>query len=260
MKDCRTVWYDAERKASVTVVDVTTAAQALARSHLCGPTAAHYLARGLAAAALLGGETSGPDESVSVQAKFSGPLGGLNVECTAAGGLRGYTEKKILDDFDGLGRPKDKDVLGGCRVQVTRSVPGRILSQGVAASLNEYLAVSLQRRAVVFAEASVTDDVEVMFARGVMVEALPDAPDDSFLRVPVGPLAVSERTLLRRLGLEKAVRKSSAPLAFACRCSPERAAATLAALTAEERAALPPSVDVTCHMCGKTYSVAVPRT
>lgn len=259
MKDCRTVWYDAERRASATVVDVTTAAQSLARSHLCGPTAAHYLARGLAAAALLGAEAVESEETVGIQAKFSGPLGGLNVECTAAGTLRGYTERKILDDFDGLGCPKDKDVLGDCRIQVTRSVPGHILSQGTATSLGEYLSESLQRRAVIMTAASVTDDVEVLLARGVMVEAMPDAPDDSVLCAPVGSLAVSERTLLRRLGLEQAERKSSMPLSFACRCSLERAAATLAALTDEERAAMPPSVDVTCHMCGKTYTVAVPR-
>ena len=82
MKDCRETWYDAEKKVAVTVVDVTSAAQDLARAHLCGPTAAHYLAKGLAAVALLGGETSEPGETVSVQMKCTGPLGGLNVECT----------------------------------------------------------------------------------------------------------------------------------------------------------------------------------
>ena len=53
LKNCRNVWYDAEKKVAVTFVDVTDAAQELARAHLCGPTAAHYLAKGLAAVALL---------------------------------------------------------------------------------------------------------------------------------------------------------------------------------------------------------------
>ena len=39
------------------------------------------------------------------------------------------------------------------------------------------------------------------------------------------------------------------------RCSPERAAAILAALPEAERASLPPVVDVTCHMCGRTCLV-----
>ena len=255
MKDCREIWYDATKKVSVTFVDVTGVAQELARAHLCGPTSAHYLAKGLAAAALLGAETSEPDETVIVQMKCTGPLGGLNVECTREGTLRGYTEKKILDDFDGLGRPKDKAVLGDCQVQVTRSVPGRILSQGISSSLDGYLAGSLQRKATIQLEASVTDDVEVLMARGVLVEELPDGKDTGVLGVKFKSLAVAERNILKQLGLSNAEQKQSTPLAFKCRCSRERAEAMLAALGDEERKSLPPTIDVTCHMCGKTWTV-----
>ena len=45
------------------------------------------------------------------------------------------------------------------------------------------------------------------------------------------------------------------PLSFACRCSPERALAALAALSPAERETLPPTLDVTCHMCGRTFAV-----
>ena len=51
MKDCREEWYDPERKVAVTFVDVTAAAQDLARGHLCGPTSAYFLSMALAAAA-----------------------------------------------------------------------------------------------------------------------------------------------------------------------------------------------------------------
>ncbi len=122
MKDCREEWYDKDAKVAVTIVDVTSAAQELARGHLAGPTAAHYLTEALAVAALLGGETSAADETVSVQMKCSGPLGGYNVECTAQGTLRGYTEKKTLDAFDGLGRPDPKLVIGDKQIQVTRDL------------------------------------------------------------------------------------------------------------------------------------------
>ena len=59
MKDCREEWYDPEQKVAVTIVDVTEAAQTLARAHLCGPTSAHYLTKALAAVALLGAENAG---------------------------------------------------------------------------------------------------------------------------------------------------------------------------------------------------------
>ena len=150
MTNQREEWYDKDAKVAVTIVDVTAAAQALARGHLCGPTSAYFLSRALASAALLGAEMSEKDETLILQMKCEGPLGGFNVECTAAGTLRGYTEKKTLDDFDGLGTPDVRKVVGKRQVQVTRSVPGRIISQGISNSLDGYLAGSLQRKAVIY--------------------------------------------------------------------------------------------------------------
>ena len=257
MKDCREEWYDAEAKAAVTIVDVTTAAQELARGHLAGPVAAHYLAEALAAVALLGAETSEKDETVILQMKCKGPLGGVNVECSADGSLRGYTERKTLDEFDGMGRPDDRKVLGERQLQVTRSVPGRILSQGISTSLDGYFAGSLQRKACVRVEAAVSDEAEILEARGILVEDMPDSSGDlKCCRIgSLKSLAVSSRNLLGQLGLGAAELRRTTPLKFACRCSPERAAAMLAALSAEERRGLPDKVDITCHMCGRTFSV-----
>ena len=257
MKDCREEWFDAEKKVAVTIVDVTGAAQELARGHLAGPTGAYYLTKALAAVALLGGEMSEKDETVILQAKCSGPLGGYNVECTAAGTLRGYTEKKILDGFDGMGRPKDRMVLGDQQIQVTRSVPGKILSQGISTSLDGYFAGSLQRKACLKTEASVSDEVEILEARGILVEDLPDAKGEMVCCRISQPksLAVASRNILKQLGLDKAELRKTTPLKFACRCSPDRAIAMLSALSEEERKALPPSIDITCHMCGRTFTV-----
>ena len=257
MKDCREEWYDAEKKVAVTIVDVTSAAQELARGHLAGPTAAHYLTEALASVALLGAEMSEKDETVILQAKCSGPLGGYNVECTAAGTLRGYTEKKVLDGFDGLGKPKDRMVLGDQQIQVSRSVPGKILSQGISTSLDGYFAGSLQRKACLKVEAAVSDEVEILEARGILIEDLPDAkgPMTCCKADDLKSLAVASRNILKQLGLDKAELKRTTPLKFACRCSPDRAIAMLSALSDEEKKSLPPTIDITCHMCGKTFTV-----
>lgn len=256
MKDVREEWYDPVKKVSVTFVDVTSAAQALARGHLSGPTAARYLSESLAAVALLGAETSEKDETVILQMKCSGPLGGLCVECTSEGTLRGYTEKKVLDDFDGL-KSTPKQILGDTQYQVTRSVPGRILSQGLSSSLDCYLAGSLQRKATIQVEATVTDEVEVLGARGVMIEELPDASNTGVLGRTFKSLNVSARHILKELGLTQAELKKETPLSFKCRCSPDRAIAMLSALSPEEKAELPDTVDITCHMCGRMFSVKI---
>ena len=259
MKDCREEWFDAEKKVAVTIVDVTGAAQELARGHLAGPTSAHFLAEALASVALLGAEMSEADETVILQMKCKGPLGGYNVECTSAGTLRGYAEKKVLDDFDGLGKPDARKVIGEAQIQVTRSVPGRILSQGISTSVDGYLAGSLQRKACIRTEVAVSDEVEVLEARGILVEDLPDATGALKCCHVTDPksLAVASRNILKQLGLENAELRKTTPLKFACRCSPDRAITMLAALSEEERQSLPPTIDITCHMCGKTFTVKI---
>ena len=259
MRDCREEWYDKDAKVAVTIVDVTSAAQELARGHLAGPTAAHYLTEALATVALLGAEMSEKDETVILQAKCSGPLGGYNVECTAQGTLRGYTEKKILDDFDPTplrsAAAGARKIIGEAQYQVTRSVPGRILSQGISTSIDGYLAGSLQRKACIRTEVAVSDEVEVLGARGIMVEILPDSTVGAIEMSSCSSLSSSSRKILDSLGFSRAELRKTTPLRFACRCSPDRAIAMLAALSDEERAALPPSIDITCHMCGKTFTV-----
>lgn len=258
MKDQREIWYSEAERVSVTIVDVTSAAQELVKGHLCGPTSAYFLTRGLAAAALLGSEMEEKDEVLSIQMKCTGPLGGLNVECTSRGTLRGYTVKKILDDFDGMGMPPDeKGVVGSRQVQVTRSVPGHILSQGVAHSLDDYLRNSLQRKARIYLEASVSDEVEVRVARGVLVEILPDSSLGTELLDRLGSrsLSVASRTILKSFGVGHAELKRTDQLSFACTCSRGRAEAMLRALGDEDRKSLPAVIDVTCHMCGRTFSL-----
>ena len=160
MKDERIEILDAATKISAVCVDCTTAAGQLARGHLSGPTAAHYLAQALAGVSLLGAETSQADETVTFRLDCAGPLEGFLVECTAAGTLRGYTKKKILNDFDGLGVPKDAAVVGDTGTfEIIRSIPGAILGSGtlavsfakkgvsaVAQGLDEFFTLSLQRR------------------------------------------------------------------------------------------------------------------
>ena len=257
MKDCREEWYDKEAKVAVTIVDVTGAAQELARGHLAGPTSTHFLTEALASVALLGAEMSEKDETVILQMKCRGPLGGYNVECTSEGTLRGYAEKKTLDDFDGLGKPDARKVVGEAQIQVTRSVPGRILSQGISTSVDGYLAGSLQRKACIRTEVAVSDEVEVLEARGIMVEVLPDSAIGELDLSSVSSLSSSSRKILDSLGFPRAELRKTTPLKFACRCSPDRAIAMLAALGEEERKTLPPTIDITCHMCGKTFTVKV---
>lgn len=278
MKDELIEILDPASKIAVLCVDCTTAVGQLARGHLSGPTAARYLAQALAGVALLGAETSQKEETVTFRLDCPGPLEGFLVECTAAGTLRGYTKKKILNDFDGMGTPKDVKVLGETGTfEIIRSVPGMILSSGtvatawtkgaVAAGLDAFFDQSLQRRVRTAVAAAANDDGVPVYARGLLAECAPDGDATVFEQVAevfasgaaakalaVG--AAAPRTLLKKLGLPHAEIRKTSPLSYACRCSAERAAAMLAAIPPDERATLPPTLDITCHMCGRTWTIS----
>ena len=279
---------DPTTKIAVVLCDCTAAAGVLARGHLSGPTASYYLAEALAGVALLGAETSQDEETVTFRLDCPGPLGGFLVEATAAGTLRGYTKQKILNDFDGLGSPKDAKVLGETGTfEIIRSIPGAILASGavavgsprrgdrsdtfVAQGLDAFFAQSLQRRVRTAVAAAAGDDGVPVYARGALVECPPDGDASAFEAVAetfasgvvqkaLASGTASARTLLKKLGLPHAEVRSTTPLSFACRCSAERAEAMLAAIPEAERAALPPQLDVTCHMCGRTWTVSTRRT
>lgn len=281
MNDERIQALDPATKLAVVLCDCTAAARDLARAHLSGPTASYYLAQALAGVALLGAETSQDEETVTLRLDCPGPLGGFLVEATAAGTLRGYTKLKVLNDFDGLGAPKDAQVLGETGTfEIIRSVPGTILASGavavgkkvgVADGLDAFFAQSLQRRVRTAVAAASGDDGVPVYARGALVECPPDGDAAAFAAVAetfasgavqkaLATATVSARTLLKKLGLPQAEVRRTDPLSFACRCSAERAEAMLAAIPEAERAALPPQIDVTCHMCGRTWTVATRRT
>lgn len=280
MKDERIEALDPATKLAVVLCDCTAAAGELARAHLSGQTASTYLAQALAGVSLLGVETSRPDETVTFRLDCPGPLEGFLVEATTAGTLRGYTKKKILNDFDGLGAPKDAAIVGDTGTfEIIRSIPGAILGSGtvavsfakkgvsaVAQGLDEFFTLSLQRRVRTAVVSAAGDDDVPVYARGLLVECPPDGDVEAFARVAEafasGSIAkalatgmAAPRTLLKKLGLAQAEIRRTAPLSFACRCSAERAREMLAALPAEERATLPASIDITCHMCGRTWTV-----
>jgi molecular chaperone Hsp33 len=277
MKDELIQILDPATKISVICADCTSAARELSRAHLSGPVAAVYLGEALAGVALLGQEASQDGETVTFRLECPGPLEGFLVECTSVGTLRGYTKKKILDDFDGMGAPKDLKALGETGTfEFIRSIPGSILSSGtvatawrrhaVASGLDAYFDRSLQRRVRTAVACAAGDDAVPAYARGLLAECPPDGDAAAFAEVAkvfesgaaVRALAsgsAAPRTLLGKLGLPHAEIRRASPLSFACRCSAERAAAVLASIPADERSALPPSLDVTCHMCGRTWTV-----
>jgi redox-regulated HSP33 family molecular chaperone len=278
MKDQLIQALDVKKGISAIVVDCSTAAIQLARGHLSGPVASNCLSQALSAVSMLGTELDANEEVVSFKMTCSGPLGGFLVESTKSHTLRGYTNKKIFEDFDGLGTPKDSKLIGpGATFEIIRSVPGKITASGsvaieisekdensIARGLEECFTRSFQRRAKI-ALATMSEDGGVpIFARGVLVECMPDGDieayaeisklfDDGTILKSMSSQMFSSSSLLKKLPSVKMELRSEEPVSFMCRCSAERAASMIASLP--DKSDLPPTLDVTCHMCGRTWTI-----
>lgn len=277
--DYRAQAYAPDEGISVTMVEVTDSAHALEQSHLCGPTAALVQAEALAGVALLGSELTQPLETVTFRLGVEGPLGSVLVENAVDGGLRGYTQVKILEALDSAPELDIADAFGASAdVQMIRSIPGTVLSSAslhiepvtISSAVEAIYKQSFQRHVCVQTLAQAYDTY-LDGARGVMAECLPDGKPEAFERISAlfADQTVNEclessaslASVCRTLGLEKCTYAEPKPLRFACRCSDERIQAMLGDLPdadLKELLAKGKPVDVYCHMCGKCYTVQLP--
>ncbi len=280
MADSQTSAFSPSAKINLVYVEVTDSARELERSHLCGPTAGLIQAEALAGVALLGAELTQPEESVTLRLRVTGPVGGVLVEANVDGGLRGYTQVKVMNDLDVCEELDVSSALGEmAEVQIIRSVPGRILSSAsldvspasVIKGLEEYYRQSLQRQVLAQISALAYGGF-IDGARGLLIECLPDGDRDVFARVSrlvedgtvleCLEASASLKTICETLGLADCRLQPSKSLRFFCRCSQERVEGMLAgmsnadleAMVVEDRPA-----QIFCHMCGKGYQVGVDR-
>lgn len=263
-------------KLRVIQVEVTDSARELERSHLCGPTAGLIQAEALAGVALLGSDLTEPNETVTLGMRVSGPLSGLLVEASSEGGLRGYTQVKVMNDLDAAEELDTSAALGEtAEVQIIRSMPGKILSSAsievtpasVSRSVESYYKQSLQRNVWVQTSA-LAFGAFIDSARGLLVECMPDGDVETFRRIEElfkdGTIldcldaAASLETLCATLGLEDCTIEEVYPLCFACRCSPDRVQGMLSSLPTEDLQSVlekAEPVQIFCHMCGKGYRI-----
>ena len=278
--DSRLTAFSPSARISVVYVEVTDSARELERSHLCGPTAGLIQAEALAGVALLGSELSQPDETVTLRLKVSGPIGGVLVEASADGGLRGYTQVKVMNELDACEELDASAALGEfAEVQVVRSVSGKVLSSGstdvspasVIRGIEQYFRNSLQRQVVVQISALAYGGF-IDGARGLLIECLPDGNRERFSRLAhftedgtvleCLEASASLATICETVGLTDCVFQAPKPLRFACRCSPERVESMLAAMSPEELKEMireDRPAQIFCHMCGKGYRVGTDR-
>lgn len=259
--------------------DVTASAKTLEARHLSGPTAAKVLAEGLVSTALMSADSASPEETILLQIMFNGPLQGMVVEAADNGDLRGYTYKKVLNEFDGEKTIIVEIALGTqSDIQIMKSIPGKILNQArlkcdppvIKHAVAKYYNQSLQVPAgIEIMVRSGSNGIEA--ARGIVVEKMPDGDRDVFIRVlerfndcrtykALRNMPDSaEPDLQALIGEEKLSIQATKPLKFGCKCSREKTEQVIAALPKEDiRQMIEENKQhsITCHFCGAAYSIS----
>ena len=275
-KDILKKAFSASSRIRFTYVDCTQATMDLQERHLSGPCASLILGQGLAGAALLIADSSHEDECVSIQLSADGPVGGFMVEGSANGALRGYTNIKILHDFDGDEKPDTAKALGEKgQARIVRSTATKVLFTAafpadppdVRTTLARYFNYSMQTPSAVALMVDGNQE-EVTMAKGIVAERMPDGSSENFiavleafdrgdvaerLRTAHGPEDFSDLFEIPDIvsGEERAIR-------FECRCNLEKVTRALNVLSdadLSEIIADDKGQDVYCHMCGKGYSL-----
>jgi molecular chaperone Hsp33 len=232
------------------------AAKALEARHLAGPTGAMALAEGLVATALLSLDVTGEEEALMLRVNAAGPIGGMMVEAMGNGGLRGFTNKKILNELDTLDEISTK-ILNQASLNVNPPHMTYVLARYFNHSMQVPTACEIWARA---------DAGGLIAARGLLAQRMEDSDQEAFVRV----LEAFEDGAVRKqlsetadpvafgdvFGLPDLEAREIRDLAFQCRCTKERTLAVLKTLSRDELNALivrNESQNVTCHMCGDSY-------
>lgn len=272
----------------VLAVETTDIAEEARERHQLSPTATAALGRAMSGALLLSFLLSKtPKERVSLQFVGDGPLGGPVVEAAPDGFVRGYVKNpRAHPPLRHDGKLDVGAAIGKGELKVDRLLPGRelysssiqLVSSEVAEDLARYLWQSEQIPSAVLLGVRVRASGAVHTAGGLVIQVLPDCPEQVVGRLEHNLQGQSSLTdLLLEQGLYGAVQtlmdgldydptdlsllgfgKGHIPLYFRCRCSRERALNALIYFSHEEREQMvrqDGGAEVLCHWCAQKFQL-----
>lgn len=268
--------YSQEKMISLTYVDVTEAAKELERKHLSGPTAGRFLAEALAAIAIMSSDLGQSDEKLALQAQVNGPMGGCFVDASKAGNLRGYTNAKILNEFDGTENISLEKPLGESgTLTFTHSTRLGIVSQhqivcapmnlrhGLARYFNDF-----QQKPTAIEISATSREHRVHHAVGLRMTRLPEGQSENFVPLlerfndktikKALTQSVDIMVMSEMLGLSDLKVIEQRPLSAKCTCSREKVLYSISCLPLEELDEMiskKESPEVYCHFCSQLYTI-----
>ncbi|MGM0599563.1 MAG: Hsp33 family molecular chaperone HslO [Candidatus Rifleibacteriota bacterium] len=269
--------FSKEKMISLTYVNVTDAAKELERKHLSGPTAGRFLAEALAAVAIMSSDLGNKDEKLALQAQVSGPMGGCFVDVSRTGNLRGYTNAKILNQYDSKENAPLTAPLGdsgsltfthstrrGVISQKQIACSPMCLQQGLARYFND-----LQQKPTAIEISATSRDHQLHNAVGLRMSRMPEGKAEDFVPLlerfndktikQALKQSIDIMVLSELLGLNDLEVMEQRVLSAECTCSREKVLYSISCLPIsdlEEIIENKEKPEVYCHFCSKLYQIS----
>jgi len=257
--------------------DTTQLVQTAVLAHETFPVATAALGRALTGAVLLSSQLKNPSDSITLQIKGKGPLGGIVAVTSYDACVKGYIGNPQVDlpltaenKLD-VGKAVGKGFLSVIKdLGLKEPYIGTIalVSGEIAEDLAFYFASSEQIPTVVALGVLVGPDGDVIKAGGYMIQLMPGASEELISKLEkrvsefpaISHFMNSGKTIediLNTLfeGMDLII-KDTKPCCYKCNCSRERMERNLISLGATELIDLMESDDeaeLVCHFCNKKY-------
>lgn len=259
---------------------ITRTTQLVERAHAIHglfPVPCAALGRLLTGAALMASTLKNPTDSLTLQIRSEGPIGGLIVVSDADSFVRGYANVPDVDlPLNAVGKLDVGGAVGAGTLHVIKDLGMRdpyvgtvpLVSGEIAEDLTWYHATSEQTPTVMALGVLVAPDGHVLQAGGLMVQLMPDADEALIGRLeeivqalpPITTLLsegeTPEAILVNRFSELDAHILDVRPTGYRCTCSRPRMERNLVSLGKKELDELgtdPEGIELTCHFCDKRY-------
>lgn len=246
--------------------------------HKLSPVASAALGRTLTAAALMSKSLKGENNSITIQIKGDGPMGGLIAITDAKACVRGYVyrpqlylplnEKGKLDVAGALGTNGYLNVITDLGLKEPYIGYVNLVSGEIAEDIAYYYAYSEQIPSIVSLGVLVNADESIQNAGGFFIQLMPDADETiiSYLEkkiteIPPVTALLSEGKspediLEMVLGEKDLVLTGQSPCSYQCNCSWERMERNMISLGPKEIIDLineQHGAEAQCYFCNKKY-------
>lgn len=245
--------------------------------HNMNPTPTVALGRVLTGAALMSQTLKAVNQTITIQIKGDGPIGGIVAVTDYKAGVRGYVHNPFFDvPLNDAGKFDIKKAVGSGYLNVIKDLGMKepyigyvdLVSGEIAEDLTYYYAYSEQTPTVMNLGVLIGTDQKVITSGGFFIQLLPDASEEAIVAVergisglkPVSTLLNEGKTpgdIIRLIFPEDDLEMlETCPVSYKCTCSRDRMKRNLLSIGKKDLSEIAEDekgAELTCHFCNKKY-------